>query len=124
MAENKWKTKALCLYRWIRLQQNGVTLESLLMNRGFYKIALYGFNEISKCVLYELANSQIIVDCIIDMKGRKTPVNYKCIYPDEVDCLQVDAIIVTFSNPQEVMDELEKNANCEVVSFEELIYEL
>lgn len=124
MCENRWKNKAKLLYRWIRLGQEGITIESMLMDRQFKKIAIYGFNEICKCLIYELDNSKVTIDCLIDERGDSLPINFKSIKPEKVSTIDVDAIIITFSEPNIVKNRLIKMANCKVISFEELVYEL
>ena len=113
------------LYRWLRLGQSGITLERLLGDRKLYKIALYGYDQIADCILYELEKSSIVIDGIIDRKGSQILVEYRAYKPNDIRELKVDAIIVMpVDDFQSIKLELMQYTSTDIISIEEILYEL
>lgn len=123
-----YKRKAEFLYRWIRLGQKGITVESLLLKRHYDRIALYGLNEILRALVYELDGSKVSVSYLIDKKGDKIELDYLAYSPDTlVEAPKVDAIIITLTDSdvvKEVKETLCKMVPYDIISIGELLYEL
>ena len=114
-----------CLFRWIRLGQTGITMEKLLEARGYNKIAIYGYDKIAECLVYELRNSQIELKCIIDKKGKNISTDFPGVVIEEAKGMDFDAVIVCPVNNYEIIKEqIKQSIGLPVITFEELIYEL
>lgn len=119
------KYKLNLLYRWIRLAQAGITLEKLLVDRKLQKVAIYGYDIIAECILYELKESSVSILAIIDKKGEKILVDYPAFKPDEIEDLDVDAIIMMpVDNYQLIKSDLCRYTTTKIISIEEILYEL
>lgn len=111
------------LDQWRSVEEAGVTLEELLLQRGYKKIAIYGIGKIGKHVFQDLKHGKIDVCYGID-KG------INCIYQDvEIrnpldDLSEVDAIIVTaVMEYKSIKLELEKKTSIPIISLEEILFE-
>lgn len=113
------------LYRWIRLSQSGITIEKLLLDRNIRKIALYGFDRIARCILYELRVSAIQVQAIIDKKGDGILIDYTAYKLNEIGKLRVDAIILMpVDDYRDIKSRLCKYTQADIISIEDILYEL
>ena len=114
------------LYRWIKLGQVGIRIEHLLSKRNIEKVAIYGFDKIAKCLVYELENSSIQIQAIIDKRGEQIEICNKPIYSlDNIAEVEADAIILCPVAPYELVKrELEMHTDIKIITFEEVIYEL
>lgn len=112
------------LYRWIRLGQTEVTIESLLKNRGLRKIALYGFTDLARCMIYELDNSEIEIHYIIDMQGENLQINMPACRLEDTKTDDIDAVICCYLDDGETKEILQNRLGCNVITIEELVYEL
>ena len=119
------KDRFSLLYRWIRLAQSGITLEKLLLDRKLQKIMLYGYTQIAECILYELKNSAIEVLAVIDKKGSNILIDYPAYKPNEIGSLKFDAIIMMPVDDYRLLkSELSHCTTAEIISIEEVLYEL
>lgn len=124
MKDNQYQIKANLLYRWIRFGQNGITVSKLLLNRGYHSIAIYGYNEIARCFMYEAEKGEFTIRYLIDRKGDTLPVSFSVLSVDEFNGDDVDALLVMLVDSEDVCDELRMRFKCDVISVEELFYEL
>lgn len=113
------------LFRWIRLGQTGITIEQLLKNRGISKIAVYGYDKIAECIVYELEKSLVELECIIDRKGNNIYTNFPAITLHEIEALDIDAIVICpVDDYEKIKAEISRKTDTPLITFEELIYEL
>lgn len=113
------------LYRWIRLAQSGITIEKLLLDRNIRSVAIYGFNRIAECMLYELRESNVQVQAIIDKKGDGILIDYTAYKPDEIGELEVDAVIMMpVDDYGDIKSKLLEYTRVDIISIEEILYEL
>ncbi len=113
------------LYRWIRLSQSGVSLEQLLLDRKIHQAALYGYDIIAECILYELKETSIIIQAIIDKKGKEIFIDYPAYKPNESGNLNVDAVIMMpVDNYEVIKSDLRHYTSAKIISIEEVLYEL
>ncbi len=112
------------LYRWIRLNQNGVDIKDLVRGRGYKNIAIYSFTDLARCLLYELAGSELKISYMIDLQGENTQINIDTYTLNEVPHKDVDAVICCYLDDSDIMKELKKCFECDVITIEELLYEL
>ena len=101
-------------------------MESLCKNRGYSKIVLYGFNEISTCLIYELENTEVQIVHLIDKNTMRLSFNFPISrLEDYLDYNGVDAMIVCVSTDFDaIKNELKDDVPVPIITFEELIYEL
>ena len=114
----------LMMNQWVKVKQEGKTLESYFRKNGYKKIAIYGMSYVGGTLLDELKETEIEVAYGIDK-------NVDCIYSDihifdPGDNLDdVDAVVVT---PIFFMDEIEEmlsvKMNCPIISLEDILYEI
>ena len=117
--------KLSLLYRWIRLTQSGISLEQLLLDRKIQKASLYGYDGIAECILYELRETSINIQAIIDRKGKKILIDFPVYKPNESEKLNVDAIIMMpVDNYQIIKSDLSRYTTAKIISIEEVLYEL
>ena len=112
------------LYRWIRLNQNGTDIKDLIRSRGYKNIAIYGFTDLARCMVYEIDGSELNICYIIDMQGKNTQINIDTYTLNEVPNKDIDAVICCYLDDGDIMKELKKSFECDVITIEELLYEL
>lgn len=125
----KDRLKAELFYRWIRLSQEGISVESLLLDKGMKNICIYGFDIMGECLLYELENSAIDIRFFIDKTGERKFVDFPIYTLDEAksqDYSAVDGIIVSpVDDYERITSDLKKHGiNVKIVSLEDLLYEI
>lgn len=127
MNENEKRKKEL-LYRWIRLSQEGVTIAKLLKDRNARDIALYGYTELARLILYELKNSnEIKIRYIIDKRSGGLQISFSQKQPTDSSICDVDMILITLVDTkdiQEVRENIMVDSNCQIVTIEEVLYGL
>ena len=111
-------------YRWIRLGQNGVKIDTLIRARGYINIAIYGFTDLARCLIYELDKSDLNISYIIDRQGENIPINISAYTLQGVENKNVDAVICCYLDDGDIRKELEKHFECDIITIEELLYEL
>ena len=121
---NKYQNMAALFYRWIRFGQNGVTVSKLLQDRGYHSIAIYGYNDIARCFMYEAKKGDFNIKYLVDRKGESLPVNFSILSIDDFGGDDVDALVVMLVNSEDVCKELRMRVKCDVVSVEDIFYEL
>jgi hypothetical protein len=112
------------LYRWIRFNQSGQSIEKLLLDKGFYNIAVYSFTPVSKSLIYELDGSQVNIAYLIDRYGSTLHINFKCCTLEEADSNGIDAVICCYIGDDKVVEDIKKYFSCPVLTMEEVLYEL
>lgn len=108
--------------QWLRLKQRNYKIDSLLIERGYMNIGIYGMKEFGERLIDELNDSSVHIECYID----KNPDNLLCDYEilSDLDKLpEVDAIVVTAIADFEAIErELKTKVNCDVISLQALIW--
>lgn len=116
------------LIRWIRLGQEGITLEKLLCDRNMKRIAVYGYNKIAKCIIYELRSGLVHVCAILDRRAgdmESMDVAYPVYLPEEAGMMDLDAIILLpVDDYIKLSSSLRQYTGVQIVSLEDLLYEL
>lgn len=113
------------LFRWVRLGQMGVTIEELLKKRELSRIAIYGYDKIAECLVYELKSGLVQVECIIDRKGKGILTDFPTVTLQDIKPLNLDAIIICpVDDYGNIKKDIEKICDVPLITFEELIYEL
>lgn len=112
------------LDEWLRMRQNGVTLNCYFEKKGYKKIAIYGMKELGQRLFDELRQTEVEIVCVIDQYAKGIHSEVKVITPEE-KIPDVDAIVVTAVYYFEAIDEkLSTIVNCPILSLEEVLYEI
>lgn len=121
---NKFKDYYYLLNEWLKLKQEGTSLESFFLQHDFKTIAIYGMGELGNRLKDELKNSEVVISYGIDKNLSSTTSDLKIVTMDN-QLEPVDVIVVTaifdFSN---IKDELENEVDCKVISLEEVVHGL
>lgn len=119
------------LYRWIRLGQQGVTIKQLMEEHGMANIAIYGYSMLTKCLIYELKESDIAIKFIIDRNADNLVISFPKYKLNEAPLKDVGHIIITPVDDYEslkadIREQLVQSGinGVSLITFEELIYEL
>lgn len=120
--------KQLCDYlnRWIRLQQEGIGVSDLIRKRDISRVAIYGFCDVTRTLIYELKESEIDIVCVIDRNAMKIDwYSFDFCTVEQINQKDVDAIIIMpVDDYQIIIESLQHIKDVELITFEELIYEL
>lgn len=91
---DKFEQYMKLLDRWMEMREKGIKLADYLCERNMKKVAIYGFGNFGRHLLWELKQSEIEVEYIIDQQGEKVCSELPIYLP--TDKLPIcDAIIVT-----------------------------
>lgn len=106
--------------RWLKLKQQGWSIETYFNKNGIQSIAIYGFKELGERLYDELKETEIEVKYIIDKNMNTIHADIDVYAPDE-DLPRVDAIIVTATYfYDEIEDELCDVVECPIISLEDI----
>lgn len=120
--KNGYIFRKLC--KWLQAEQRRQTIDLKLMKRQISEVAIYGKGQMGKCLINELANSNIKIKYLIDKDSNSNEFQYKCYHPEDL-LPEVQAIIVTpIYQFAEIAAELKYSGNVQIISLEELIDEL
>lgn len=109
---------------WLVLKQKNLSIEKLLKQKGYKRIAIYGISHIGKTLFEELKKGNIIIDYAIDRNVDSHQIDIKVVLPEEA-LDKVDVIIVTaLDSYYEIEKMLNQKINCPILSFEDLLYEM
>ncbi len=85
----------LILTRWVELKIRGYNIADVLEEKGYYKIAVYGYAELGKLLCLELLNTNVKVEYVLDKKVKQIRDVNLPVYMPENGLPKVDAVIVT-----------------------------
>lgn len=121
---NKMRRNFLMLYDWMDLElesSGGRALASVLQERGYNEIIIYGWGYLGNRLYRELRHTQIQVKGILDRSGIGNFYNIPS-YSLQSQLPESDAVIVTVLNDVEkIRNDVEKITKCPIVNLEELI---
>lgn len=111
--------KLMC--RWTMNTQKGIRIADYLIKRGWMSAAIYGVGDVGKCLLSELAGSDVKVQYVIDR--RRVELHLPVYMPEDklpaVDCVIVTAVM----DYRKIKKSLKEKLNCSVISIEDIIYQ-
>lgn len=120
----KYESLYKLLVQWLETKQNGLTLNTLLSQKGYSSVAIYGIYLLGERLLDELRDSGVDVRYGIDRRKRDTQENLPVYLPSE-GLPPVDVIIVTsIADYDAVKQELQRWVKCPIVALDDLICEL
>lgn len=126
-----WKRKAekrkaqyMVMNQWVRINQEGKTLESYFVKNDYTRIIICGMNHIGKRLLKELKDSEVEIICGIDRKAKSISADIKVITLKS--CVpKADAVIVTLVEGfDEITEALADKVRCPVISLADIFNEI
>lgn len=114
----------LMMNQWVKVKQEGKTLDLYFKKNGYKKIAIYGMSYVGGTLVDELKGTGIEVAYGIDKNVDGIYSDIDIFAPsDNLD--DVDAVVVT---PIFFVDEIEEmlsaRMNCPIISLEDILYEI
>lgn len=109
--------------QWKVLEEDGISLEFLLLKQGYRKIAIYGMAKMGMHVYRELKNSSIEVVYGIDRSINGIYEDIEIKNPNG-ELEETDAVLVTaIMDYENIKQDLQGKIKCPIVSLEEILYE-
>lgn len=110
---------------WLMNIQNQKKIDEYLLNKGIYRIAIYGMSYLGTRLFYELKDSLVKVVCGLDKNSDIRVVGLDVKKPDCAETEEIDAVIVTaLFTYDEIEKNLKKVGYKKIIAFDELLYEL
>lgn len=114
----------LLMTQWVKVKQNGKSIEKYLKSLGFNSIAVYGLSYVGESLIEELMNTNISVKYGIDRKASGDYFNVEVYHPDQ-ELPKVDAVIVTsIYYMAEIEAQLSQKVDCVIVSIEDILFNM
>lgn len=114
----------LMMNQWVRVKQRGKKIENYFKKNGYKRIAIYGLSYAGETLLDELKNTEIQVAYGIDKNIDGVYADIEIFSADD-KLEEVDAIVVTaITFFSEIKENLSKKINCNIVSLEDILYEI
>lgn len=124
MVAEKFKMYLDMMNQWMILKYYGVGLDEALGHRKFKTIVVYGIGIYGRHLIRELKGSEIKILYGIDGKQMQ-PFEGVDILKLQKDMPMPDAVVNTVIHEHiEIEKELKKYYRCEIISLEDLIFEL
>lgn len=121
---DKYLILFLMMNQWVKVKQEGKTLESYFVQKGYRNIAVYGMSYVGRTLVDELADSAVHIKYGIDQNTDIVCEGIDIISPED-KLKDVDAVVVTpVSFFAKIEECLSKKVNCPVISLEDVLYEL
>lgn len=126
--KQKMSDKHLALFllmnQWVKVKQEGKSLDSYFKENGYHEIAVYGMSYAGETLVNELVNTDIKVKYGIDKNADRIYSDVNVVSMEDklekVDVIVVSAVFFF----EEIRDELEKKMNCPIISLEDILYEV
>ncbi len=119
----KYLTLFRTMSQYVVTKQLNKNLEDFFIERGIKTIAIYGMSHIGQRVIDDLENSNVRVLYGIDKRANKLTYDMD-IYNPEDEFPDVDAIVVTAYDFDEIAELLNGKVNCQILAFDEIIFNL
>lgn len=118
--QNKWAAYYHVLNNWIKLKENGGSVEQRLKERGIKSISIYGMGDIGKHLVKDLENTGIEVKYAIDRS--LFAISDIDVYEPESELPAVDAIIVTpVCEYEDICKNISKKTNAVILSAADVV---
>ncbi len=109
--------------QWLRLKQEGKSINNYFEKNNYRNIAIYGKGAIGESVEKELVNSNINIKYFIDQKADKKMDRFMVSPSSELE--KVDVIVVTpILSYGEIKQQLVKKVDFPIVSIEDILFEV
>lgn len=119
---NKMKRNCILFYDWMDINRTGdKVLVSLLQEKGYNEIIIYGWGYLGEQLFKELQGTQIKVKGILDRRSFENAHNIP-VYSVQSELPDVDVVINTgLFDEDKIKDDLSKIVKCPIMRLEELI---
>ncbi|RKM59525.1 hypothetical protein D6856_09920 [Butyrivibrio sp. XB500-5] len=120
----KFRTNYYILLQWLNKAENNRSIGEYLASKGYKKIAIYGMGELGELLLLKLRDTDIEVPYAIDKNAENIGVDVVIKTPND-DLPDVDAVIVTTVLWYwELRRMLKEKLDCDILSLEDIVYEM
>ena len=114
----------LMMNQWVKVKQEGKNLADYFETNDYKKIAIYGMSYAGETLLDELRDSEIEVAYGIDNRADSIYLDLDIVTMED-DLEEVDAVVVTaITFFEEIAEKLEKKIECQIISLEDILYEI
>ncbi len=121
----KYKSYWKILNRWLSLKEQNRSIAQHLMERGIGTVGIYGFGELGNHLVNELADADVEIVFGLDRKAESMHKTFP-VYLPNAKYPKADVVIVTLVGYEyeKVKQLIQENTDSEVISLEQLIYEI
>lgn len=117
--EGYWRA----LDAWLFLKEDGVSVASLLQERGIHRIAIHGMGMLGKHLLEELRDTEIQIEYFVDKSAISFQPDIRTYAPDD-EFPKTEAIVSTRAYELlEVRAKLEQQGHKNIISLEQMLLE-
>lgn len=114
----------LMMNQWVKVKQEGKSLDVYFETNGYKKIAIYGMSYAGETLVDELKNTGITVAYGIDKRADSLYADLDIVTMED-DLGDVDAIVVTaITFFDEIEEQLLEKIDCPILSLEDILYEV
>ena len=114
----------LMMNQWVKVKQEGKNLSTYFERNDLKRIAVYGMSYAGETLIEELKGTGVEVIYGIDKNADKIFSTVDVISMDD-SFENVDAVIVTaITFYDEIKDKLSKKVDCQIISLEDVLYEV
>lgn len=109
---------------WMKIKQEGRSLDDFFVDNNYSDIAIYGMGEMGQRLAEELLNGSVNIRYAID-KNMKEPYKGINVMDNDGEFEPVDAVVVTATYDFEsIKKQLQKKIAVPVISLNEIVFEL
>ncbi len=113
----------LLMNEWVKVKQQGRSIEDRLYSEGIHSIAIYGMSYAGQRLYDELNDGKIEIVYLFDKKSGGKYKGREIISINRADNLKYDALIVTpIFYFDDIKNELSEITEAKIISLEEIIY--
>lgn len=110
--------------QWVKLKQNGKSIEEYLQKNHCQTIAIYGMDIVGKILVEELRETSIDIMYLIDQNNKIVVNGYKLLNPKD-NLPPVDAVIVTpIYYYEDIKKMLSEKLDTNIISIKHMIDEI
>lgn len=114
----------LLMNQWVRVKQEGKNLSSYFEKKSYKKIAIYGMSYAGETLIEELRGTGIEISYGIDKNVTKMFLEVEVLSLED-NFSEVDAIVVTaVTFFDEIEEALSKKVDYDIISLEDILYEV
>ncbi|MCI8378498.1 MAG: hypothetical protein HFH72_08255 [Lachnospiraceae bacterium] len=125
--KDKFKIYYNTLNQWLVLKQKNKNLSEYFMRKNYKRIAVYGLGEMGNRLIDELLDTTIEVVYGVDKNINHTFCSMTVYALEDIGnaSKEIDAIVVTpvFAF-DEIVDSLKEKVDCDIVSLEDVVFEM
>lgn len=125
--QKKNATKYLDLFRemnqYLVTKQQGKKIEDFFEKKGIETIAIYGMSHIGQRIIDDLKDSNVKVLYGIDQRADRLTYELDIYHPED-ELPEVDAIVVTAYDFDEIAEQLVSKTEGEILDFDDIIFSL